>query len=167
MTPPLTAATDVTYVATDDDNTVNAGTDTITYSLEPSSQTAFSQSSAGSVGRSTKAAATAVDYEKKNEYSLTVIATSPAGQMPDDSTKMIDKMYDSVAVTVKVVNTDDPGTVSLTQREPQVESSVTATVDDVDGDVSYVEWQWFSLDAANATTAATDPEQPHVAHGGL
>ena len=141
--------TGVDYVAEDEDE---SPTDAITYSLEPTSQTAFAISS--SSGAFSKPAATVVDFEKEDSYSLTVIAKSTRNVDGD----AVD-MYDSVAVTVKVVNTDDPGTVSLTHREPQVGSSLTASVDDGDGGVSYVEWQWYRLtqtEADNAVAAAAD-----------
>ena len=139
----------VTYLAEDEDGTA----DTITYSIEGSTDFSIvTDPGVGSVAVFTKVAATVVDFEKKDSYSLTVIAKSTRTVGSD----AVD-MYDSVAVTVKVVNTDDDGTVSLTQREPQVGSSLTASVDDVDGDVSYVAWQWYRLTGVNALTAATNP----------
>ena len=146
--------TGVTYLAEDDDGTA----DTITYSIEGSTDFAIVESpGAGTAAGFTKVAATAVDYETKNSYSLTVIAESSRDDPDSDDPTVTIDMYDSVSVTVMVVNTDDPGTVSLTQRQPQVGSSVTASLVDVDGDVSYVEWQWYRLTEADATAAAATP----------
>ena len=136
--------TQVTYVATDDDNTDAApSTDGITYSLEGADNDKFRVDP--STGQLTKLAGTDVDFETKSEYSIIVLATSRRGTGPD----FVD-MYDRVSVTVKVKNTNDEGTVSLSQRDPQVGKSVTASIDDVDGDVGYVEWQWYRLTDTDA-----------------
>ena len=137
--------TDVTYVATDDD-----GTDTdsaVAYSLEGADRLLFAISPTD--GGLTKVGTTEVDFETKSSYSIVVLAATTRGTAPDTVS-----MYDRVSVTVEVVNNDDDGEVSLTQREPQVGSSVAASVSDVDGGVSYVAWQWYRLTANDATTAA-------------
>ena len=138
---------DVSFTAVDDDPA-----DAVTYSLEGGDATKFAVDAQG--GGLTKLQATAVDFETKSSYSIAVIAKSSRVD-PDDSDKMID-MFDRVVVTVKVVNNNDPGVVSFTQREPQVGSSVGASIDDLDGDVTNLGWQWYRLTAADAGNVGTN-----------
>ena len=143
--------TDVTYLAVDDDNiTGETPADTVTYSLEGGDATKFAVDAQN--GGLTKMEATEVDFETKSSYSIAVIAKS---SRVDDEEKMID-MFGRVVVTVKVVNSNDPGVVSFTQREPQVGSSIAASIDDLDGNVTNVEWQWYRLTAEDAATVGTD-----------
>ena len=46
-------------------------------------------------------------------------------------------------MTIKVVDGEDDGKVTLSAREPQDGSSVLATLDDPDGGETAVEWQWY------------------------
>ena len=76
------------------------------------------------------------DYEalsntqKSNGLKLTVTVT--------DS----DDMTDSRNVTVKVTNLDEAGTVTLSRVQPQVGTSITASLTDLDGTTSRVTWRW-------------------------
>ena len=140
--------TDVIYVATDDDGGPPADS-VVAYSLEGANKDLFGIGD----GTLSKLATTVVDFEKKGSYSITVLATTMRGDAPDEV-----KMYDRVVVSVMVVNGDDPGEVSLSQREPQVGSSLTVSVSDDDGDVGYVDWQWYRLTAGDAVKEAiTEP----------
>ena len=130
---------DVSYVAVDDD-----GADTITYSLEGSDAALFDIGDMG--GAFTKMTDTAVNIDTKASYSLSVIAMSTRGTDDDAVTK-----YDRVIVTVSVVDANDDGTVSLSQREPQVGKALGASVEDDDGDIGNVEWQWYRLRETDAT----------------
>ena len=65
----------------------------------------------------------------------------------------------SQAVIIKLRNTEDAGSVSLTQRTPQVGIPVTARLSDEDGGIKDLEWQWYRgvTDPENLpTTACTD-----------
>ena len=53
-------------------------------------------------------------------------------------------------VTVNVVDDEDPGTVMLSQLEPQVGQTVIATLSDKDGGRTVTAWQWYR-DATSAT----------------
>ena len=154
--------TAVTYVAVDDDNFGAATADTdatadtgevevtdVVYSLEGSDAAKFSIATSGD-GVALSKVAEVFDFETKSSYSIAVVAETTRGAGDDAVT-----MYDRVSVTVEVVNNNDPGTVSLTQREPQVGGSVAASIDDKDGDVSYVEWQWYRLNAEDAANVGT------------
>ena len=147
---------DVTYVAADDDGITTDSA--VAYSLEGADRLLFAIDPSG--GGLTKLVATEVDFETESSYSIVVLATTTRGA-DDDAVSM----YDSVAVTVEVVNNNDNGTAKLTQREPQVDRSLAASVSDVDGDVSNVEWQWYRLtagDAGNETLPDSDCAEEQV-----
>ena len=93
----------------------------------------------------TAATFTEADFEDTPSYSITIIAASTRGNAPDEV-----KMYAALAVTVKVVDQNDVGTVSFTQREPQVGKSLAAVLEDDDAGVTNVEWQWYRLTESDA-----------------
>ena len=72
------------------------------------------------------------DYENPtvngtdNSYTVTVTAS-------DGSSDSVDSTQE---VTVKIVNLEEPGTVGLSTRQPQVVNSLTATLTDPDGGAS-------------------------------
>ena len=70
------------------------------------------------------------DADGNNVYELSVVATDSKGNT------------DMRSVTVKVTNTDEPGTVTLSTVQPRVGVPLTATLTDPDGDISGVTWQW-------------------------
>ena len=69
-----------------------------------------------------------------NTYMVTVKA-SAGGEM------------EMVQVTVEVTNIEEAGTVTLMPTSLVVGSEVTASLTDLDGDVSGTTWQWASADA--------------------
>ena len=69
------------------------------------------------------------DFEEKSSYSISVVARSGA------RTATLD-------VTVEVVDAEDEGEVSLSQRQPRVGIAVHATPSDPDGGVRISEWVW-------------------------
>ena len=107
--------------------------DTLTYSLENARLSHFGiDSSTGQLR-----AGSSLDYETRNSYTVKVIATDPS-----DSSG-------SVTVTITVNNVDEPGTVSLSWRQPQVGTELEAALTDSDGAVSGLTWQWSRSDAKN------------------
>ena len=63
-----------------------------------------------------------------------------------------------LAVTVTITNIDEPGTVTLLNAQPQVETPLTAELEDPDGNISAVTWKWensTSSDAWNTISGAT------------
>ena len=69
------------------------------------------------------------DYEEKSSYSITVVARSRARST-------------SLDVTIEVVDTEDKGEVTLSQRQPQVGREVSANLSDPDGGVRIDRWMW-------------------------
>ena len=46
-------------------------------------------------------------------------------------------------VIVNVMNLDEPGTVTMSLREPQVTEPITATLSDPDGTATQIQWNWY------------------------
>ncbi len=69
------------------------------------------------------------DFETQPTYTVAVVVTDSL-------------LSATVAVTVTVVNVDEPGTVALSSTQPRVGESITATLADPDGRVSDVGWTW-------------------------
>ena len=114
--------------ATDDDG------DGLTYALTGGDAGAFNLDAASGQMR----VKDALDYEAKAGYSVTVTVhdgKNAAGEA-DDS------VDDTIAVTVTVLNVDEPGAVVLDTDEPQVGTEVTATLSDPDGGVTGLTWAW-------------------------
>ena len=79
------------------------------------------------------------NYEKKKSYSITITADDDKGGVG------------SRDVTVTVTNVEDVGTVSLSQREPQIGRAVVATLKEEDGGISGETWVWHRATAALGT----------------
>ena len=94
---------------------------------------------------------------------LTFKAPSPNYETPGDANK--DNVYEVTvqakdgvgnigmkAVKVTVTNMEEDGTVTLSQLQPRVGVAITASVTDLDGDVSGVMWQWSRGASATGTS---------------
>ena len=101
--------------------------DTLEYSLGGTDAASFDIED-GTGQLKTKAA---LDYEGENSYSVIVTAKDPSNAS------------DAITVNISVVNVDEPGTVTLSASEPRVTMELTATLEDPDGSVSGVTWQWY------------------------
>ena len=93
------------------------------------------------------------DYEEKSSYSITVKASSGGSTTLD--------------VTIEVVDTEDPGEVSLSQRHSQVGIDINAAVSDPDGGVRIDRWVWELSDQITVDDEGTpsaecraDPDTP-------
>ena len=103
------------------------------------------------------------NYESKSSFSITVQAQSGAG---------VRTLRTRLDVTVHVIDAEDPGTVSLTAREPQAGRTVVATLSDPDGGIILTSWKWersetpLAEDAANCDSPGTWEEvEPSVSSG--
>ena len=94
------------------------------------------------------------NYETKSSYSITITGRAGGSTTLD--------------VTIEVVDTEDPGEVSLSQRQPQVGREVAATPNDPDGGVSIREWVWerseIAVDDEGTPSAECrdDPDTPDI-----
>lgn len=123
------------------------GTDRAAFEIDPRS------------GQITVAEGTDLDYETKNSYSVAIGVTdrSNAG--------------DDITVTIFVKNIDEPGTITLSSDNPQVGTTVNATLVDPDGSASDVIWTWATSDDNQAfwtpiSGAATPSYTPISADAG-
>ena len=116
--------------ATDDDED-----DPLTYSLENAATSHFT------IVRSTGQLQTGapLDYEDQSVYTVKVIATDPSGAK------------DSITVTIHVNDVEEPGTVSLSWKQPQVGTELEATLTDPDGQISGLAWQWAKSGSRSGT----------------
>ena len=72
------------------------------------------------------------DSNSDNVYNVTVVVTDSAGRT------------DTRDVVVRVKNIDEPGTVTLSNLQPEAGIPITATLEDPDGGLSNVRWQWHT-----------------------
>ena len=124
-----------TYAVTDQD-----GSDTPdTYSVSGADSRYFFFDGDGALGfRSGRRP----DFETKSSYSIRIVARS--GQGPR-------RLSASLDVTIEVVDTEDDGEVSLSQRQPLVGIEILATLSDPDGGVNLTRWEWERSDEGPST----------------
>ena len=115
--------------ASDEDN------DTLTYALGGTDADSFSiDTSTGQL--LTKAS---LDHEAKSSYAVTVSVSD--GKDEDDQT---DPAVDAtIAITIKVANVDEPGTITLSPDPPRAEIPLSAHLADPDGVVAHQSWFWL------------------------
>ena len=82
------------------------------------------------------------NYETKSSYSITIVGRSSGSTTLD--------------VTIEVVDTEDSGVVSLSQRQPQVGRTVDATLSDPDGGVTLTRWTWATSAKLTSSTCRSN-----------
>ena len=99
---------------------------------------------------------TALDYETRNSYTVTVRASSGG-------------LASQASVTVLVTNQEEGGTVSLSTNRARTSTPLAATLNDPDGGVTGQSWIWESSDNRNswtpiggATSAVYTPADEHL-----
>ena len=104
------------------------------------------------------------DFEERSSYSITVTARSGEGAR---------RLSAALDVTIEVVDTEDEGEATLSQREPQEGIEFHAVAGDPDGGVRVRRWVWersaeITVDG-NGTPSAEcrdDPDTPLAVVGG-
>ena len=151
----------------DDDSPVDAGTFGVTdqdgadaartYSVTGEDRELLAFDSSGILGFM---AGHKPDFEEHSSYSITVVARSGAGHR---------RLSTTLEVTVEVVDTEDVGEISLSQRQPQEGITVHAAVSDPDGGVRIRRWEWersdqvtFGGDGAPSAECRDDPATPGI-----
>ena len=89
------------------------------------------------------------DADTDNVYEVTVVVSDPAGNS------------DEVAVRVTVTNVAETGTIAFSSLQPKVGIPLTATLDDADGGITNLMWQWN--DGTDDIEDATSPTYTPVA----
>lgn len=114
---------------------------------------------------------TSLDYEAKKDYWLHISVRD--GKGPGGWQDLV--ADDEALVTIQVLNTDEPGSVSLDWSRPWSGQPLTATLADPDGAVSGTTWQWSRADSradarnrtfTNITGATSASYTPVAADGG-
>ena len=131
--------------------------DAITYSLGGADASLFAIDS--SSGQITVGEGTALDFETKASYAVSVEARDTSGAR------------DSIDVTVSVTNVNEAGTLTVSSTEPAFGTELTATLEDPDRGVTGESWQWQQssegttwTDISGATEASYTPSH---SDGGL
>ena len=118
----------------------DADSDALTYALTGSDAFAID----ASTGQITLQSL--LDYETQSSYSLTVSVSDGK----DASREADSSADDTIAVTVSIGNVDEAGRVTFNADPPQAGSPLTATLNDPDGGVSGLTWDWqVSADGTN------------------
>ena len=146
--------TDIPGPVTASDTSGQQPPPTISYSLVGTHASSFDVDSATGQLR-TKAA---LDYERKNSYTVTVRASI-------DSSR-----YSDAVVTIIVTNVDEEGVVGFSSNRARARSSLTATLSDPDGGVTGESWQWAKsatkdgayTDISGAKSKAYTPDEADV-----
>ena len=103
--------------------------DSITYSLDGGADASLFAIGART-GQISVAQGTALDFETRSSYAVTARAADGRNGQ------------DTIAVTIVVTNVEEAGTVRLSSAEPEAGVTLTAMLEDPDGGVSGVSWQW-------------------------
>ena len=111
--------------------------DTLTYSLA-SGDNSDRFAVDGATGRLEVASGAILDFE--TDPLLTVVVQVSDGLDADHNQDAA--IDDTITVTVNLTNVDEAGRVLLSSLEPEVDSEITATLNDPDGSVSASGWQW-------------------------
>ncbi len=89
-----------------------------------------------------------LDYEIVSSYDLRIRVRDGR----DGSGNADEAWDDEITVTVSVTNLDEPGEVSLSSNNPQVDTDLWVSLTDPDGSTANLRWQWQKADTADATT---------------
>ena len=120
------------FKATDEDTA-----DRLTYTLSGTDKDSFKLVSSHSNGAQLQTKAT-LDYEDTRTYSVTILVRDGVDDVGDPNVTA----DDTIDITINVTNLDETGTVTLSNEQPEEEQSITATLEDVDGGVTGLTWQW-------------------------
>ena len=93
------------------------------------------------------------DANQDNAYKVTIVATDKKG------------LKGMKALTIEVMNIDEPGKVTFSTIQPGVDQEITASVSDPDGGVTGHKWQWSRsnneggpyMDIDDATSSSYTP----------
>ena len=126
------------FTATDGDS------DTLVYSLTGADAGSFTLNTA--TGQLSTKAGVSYDYEEQSSYSVTV----NVGDNKDAAGDPDMAIDDSMAIIINVTDVDEDGVVSVsgTARGGQ---TLSASLDDDDGGVTSLTWQWTRASAVNGT----------------
>ena len=102
--------------------------DRLTYRLSGTDESLFSVDA--STGQVSVAQGTALDFEVKNSFAVSVRASDPS------------RSADNISITIRVSNVDEDGQVTLSPQQPKIGTELSAALTDPDGSVSNTSWTW-------------------------
>ena len=150
--PPTFANSSVTFTVNENATTGAVGTVTatdpeneaITYSVGGAGATAFNEDfSFGSTsGAITVKTSATIDHESRPSYAVTITATDPS------------EGTGTIAVTIKVTNVEEMGTLRLSSSRPEVGTRLATILADPDGRISNQRWEWASSSTPGGTFTA-------------
>ena len=150
LTAPSSASATLTYTAPANTNLI-------------ASTTYWVVSTGGASGFWAAVGADLVDSGAANGWSLPGRGQEKSGTTYANLSAMD---YFKIRVNGYARTADQPGTVSLSVTQPQVDVAVTATLTDPDGGVTGTMWQWSSASTADGTyTDITDAALPSYTPG--
>ena len=83
------------------------------------------------------------DADGDNDYEVTVVVTDADGNTDEHD------------VTVSVTNVEEDGTVTISTLQPRVGVELTAMLEDPDGDITGLMWQWYRATTINLGSLPT------------
>ena len=115
--------------------------DALTYSVSGSGVAAFNEHFAldASSGEITIKPDANIDFESQTTYRVTVAVHDGKDGLHNPSTAT----DATLTLTLNVTNLDEPGSLTLSPRQPVVGTVVRAMVGDPDGSVTGVSWRWY------------------------
>ena len=121
-------------------------TDTLTYALSGAGSANFDIDGGGQI---TVASRATLDHETTPSYFFSVAVHDGKDADGNDDTTI----DDTITVTINVTNIEEPGEVTFSWEQPQVDTVLTATLEDPDGGVTNLTRQWAkSADGSNNWT---------------
>ena len=90
-----------------------------------------------------------LDHEDEDEYTVVVLVTDSEDDNGDfENPAVID---DTITITITVNNVEEDESVSLSWKQPQVNTPITASLTELDGINSGPTWQWASSNSQSGT----------------
>ena len=118
--------------------------DTLIYGIDDPSTHPFQVTD----GNITLKAGETLDYEATASYDLNVRVRDDK-----DVNDGVDTSWDDeISIPISVTNVDEAGTVTLGSNNPEVNVVLSASLNDPDGSVDNLTWQWQKADTVDATT---------------
>ena len=129
--------------------------DPLTYTVSGADAAAFSShfeilpSADANPGRIVVKQGATIDYQTRSLYSVTVHVSDRKSA----SGAVSDAVDASMPVRITVRNADEPGSVTLSAKEPLRDVQLSASIVDDDGDVRDVSWEWLRGDSRSGAFA--------------
>ena len=130
------------FKATDEDVA-----DRLAYTLGGDDKDSFQMTSSHSGGAQLRTKAD-LDYEDTRTYTVTILVRDGVDDVGDPNVTA----DDTIDITINVTNADENGTVTLSSEQPEEEQSITATLEDVDGGVTGLSWQWATASSSTSSS---------------